>query len=149
MQLWDGAERVQGALERRNALLTLAAAILLFGHFEVVLRAALSVSLPTLSTIAAVALLVTALGSEAVERGRYRSKQLRWACQQGWELAERLIYAILKLPDCARDINLALQEIREVNFELKVIRSKIRFLPGQPKDANGDVIEPIPRRCSH
>ena len=121
----------------------------MIGHFELVLRAMISMSLPTLSTVAAVLFLVVALWSEAAERIRHRSQQLHWACQQAWELAERLIYAILKLPDCARDIHLALQEIREVNFELKVIRSKIRFLPGQPKDANGDVIEPIPRRVSH
>jgi hypothetical protein len=143
------AEIDPASLERRNGLLILAATIFMIGHFELILRAMLSVSLPTLSTAAAVLFLVVALWSEAAERIRHRSQQLRWACQQTWELAERLIYAILKLPDCARDIHLALQEIREVNFELKVIRSKIRFLPGQPKDANGDVIEPIPRRVSH
>ena len=52
--------------------------------------------------------------------------------------------AVLKLPDCARDIHVVLHEMREVNFELKVIRSKIRFLPGQPRDAAGrTVAEPI------
>ena len=64
-----------------------------------------------------------------MERWRRRRKQLRYICRQGWDLVESLVHAILKLPECARDIRLALNEIREVVNQLRVINSKIRFLP--------------------
>ena len=125
-------------------MLLLAALIFVAGHGQAFLFWACSLSPPTLSTIAAVAVIVAALWSEAAERLRRRSKQALWAMQQAWDLAEALVNAILKLPDCARDIHVVLHEMREVNFELKVIRSKIKFLPGQPKDAMGRMVaEPV------
>ena len=41
-----------------------------------------------------------------------------------------LIDAILELPGCHRTITLALRELEEVDYTLKNIHAKIRFLPG-------------------
>ena len=45
-------------------------------------------------------------------------------------IAKSLIAAILELPGCHRTIQLALHELEEVDYTLKNIHAKIRFLPG-------------------
>ena len=130
-------------------MLLLAAVIFVAGHGQAFLLALASLSPATLSTVAATALVAAALWSEAAERVRRRSKQALWAARQAWDVVEALVAAVLKLPDCARDINVVLHEMREVNFELKVIRSKIRFLPGQPKDSYGRMVSEPVRPAGH
>ncbi len=59
---------------------------------------------------------------------------------QVWSVVDSLILAIFKLPECSRDIKLAVQEIREVCNTLKSIKAKIAFLPGDfrpPPEVNG------------
>lgn len=120
----------------------LAIAIFMAGHWQHFLNLLLYISPASMSSAAAAACVAAALWPAVAAKQRECKLSVSSMGQQVWAVVEGLILAIFKLPECARDINLAVQEIRDVSHTLKCIRAKIAFLPGTPKDENGVTIEP-------
>lgn len=129
---------------RQYGLFILAAAFAVVGQWRLILDVLLLLSPSALSTVAAVACLAVALWPYMVAiTSRWAAKTRVMACQL-WEVVCALVSAILRLPDCARDIRLALYELEDVCHTLKCIQAKVNFLPGQPRDRNGRLIKPPP-----
>lgn len=121
----------QKELGRRQwGLLTLAAVIFVAGHWQRITGLLLSVSGSSLSSAAAAACVAAALWPAASLQWRETTSSAINLGWQMWSVVDSLILAIFKLPECSRDIKLAVQEIREVCHTLKAIKAKIAFLPG-------------------
>ena len=58
------------------------------------------------------------------------SSHISGLCLQLACLVMSVISAILQLPECSKNIKLALGSLQEVDYTLKNIHAKIRFLPG-------------------
>ncbi len=118
-------------------LLTLASAIFIAGHWRAVVSLLTSVSGSSLSTAAAAGCIAAALWPVVTARCKQSTATAVGVGWQVWSIVDGLILAIFKLPECAKDIKHAVQEIREVGHTLKSIKAKIAFLPGDFKPPPG------------
>jgi hypothetical protein len=128
--------------QRQYGLLMVAVLFAAAGHWEWIVSILMSLSIQLMCTWAAVACVAAALWPDIKTALRCYSTTLRLVTNQIHAVVHGLITAVLRLPECARDIHLVLHEIRDVCHTLKCIRAKVAFLPGQPKDSNGLLIEP-------
>lgn len=121
-------------------LLTLALAIFMAGHWRALVSLLVSVSRSSVCTVAAAGCVAAALWPVVTARCQQSTASAVGLGWQVWSIVDGLILAIFKLPECARDIKHAVQEIREVGHTLKSIKAKIAFLPGEfrpPADVAG------------
>ena len=125
---------------RQWSLLTVALAVFVAGHWYGLVSLLMSVSGSSLSTVAAAGCVAAALWPVFIARCKQSTATAVGVGWKVWNIVDRLVLAIFKLPECSRDIRLAVQEIRNVGHTLKSIKAKIAFLPGDyrpPSDVGG------------